>query len=86
MSALFNRDFKDDLSEEVTCQQRNTSVKVRSKIGEDLGKSFKRRSNSKYEVTIVEAHLMCFRNSSEPISLEANEHCEVRVVTGEQFI
>lgn len=61
-------------------------LKVGSKFCEDLQKSFKSRRNSRYEVTMVEAHLMCFRNNNEPVSLETNEHCEVIGVAGEQVI
>lgn len=86
MSALLNRKVEDGLFEEVAFKQRNTSVKVGSKFCEDLGKSFKSRSNSMYEVTMVEAHLICFRNNNEPVSLETHEYCEVIGVAGEQVI
>lgn len=46
----------------------------------------KSRSNRKYEVTMGEACLLCYRTNTEPVSLEANEYCEVKGVGREQIM
>lgn len=60
--------------------------KVGSKFCGNLGKSFKIRSNSKYEVLMVEVCLICTWNSNEPVLCEADEHCEVREVSRTNYI
>lgn len=87
MSALLNKEIQDGPSEEVTFKQRKALVKVGRRFCEDLEKSFKRRRNSKYEVTVVGTCLMGSRNIVESVSSEGNEHYDaITGVPGEQVI
>jgi hypothetical protein len=61
-------------------------VQVESKFCGNLGKNFKSRRNSEYNITMVGACLVCFRNSYEPVSLEENQHYEVRDVSGDHIL